>query len=217
MDARSIVLKAVGPALCTDRRHRITAINPEARDLLGLGTEPLRRRPLHDLIEARDIFGNLLRIDQIPFIEMVTRGEPVNSLEICARQRDSGKRLRLSVSVVVVLGSEPGNHELVYLLRPILRRRKADEAIERILASPAGASLVPNTLAPVPPDGATDLTRRQTEILRLLARGQSSKEIAAALGIRLSTVRTHLRDLQKRLGARSRVEAISRAYRERLI
>ncbi len=192
-------------------------MNPQARELLGLGDEALKRKPLHDLIEARDIFGNLLRVDQIPFIEMVTRGESVNSLEICCRQRGSGARLRLSVSVVVVLGPVLGSYELVYLLRPILRRRKSDEAIERILASPAGASLAAQSTEPVRTEGATELTRRQTEILRLLARGQGSKEIAAALGIELSTVRTHLRDLLKRLGARNRVEAISRAYRERLI
>jgi len=52
------------------------------------------------------------------------------------------------------------------------------------------------------------LTRREQEILALLARGYLYKEIADLLGISLSTVRTHLHAIYKKLHVQSRTEAV---------
>jgi|DewCreStandDraft_1066081.scaffolds.fasta_scaffold00202_37 DNA-binding NarL/FixJ family response regulator len=52
------------------------------------------------------------------------------------------------------------------------------------------------------------LTRREQEILALLARGYLYKEIADLLGISLSTVRTHLHTIYEKLHVQSRTEAV---------
>lgn len=52
------------------------------------------------------------------------------------------------------------------------------------------------------------LTRREEEILECLARGCTSKEIAAALSISFETVRTHLHHVYEKLHVRSRTEAV---------
>jgi len=52
------------------------------------------------------------------------------------------------------------------------------------------------------------LTERQREVLRLVAAGQSTREIADTLSIGTETVRTHLRDIAKALGTRSRKDAV---------
>ena len=51
------------------------------------------------------------------------------------------------------------------------------------------------------------LTDRQIEVLRLVARGYSNKEIARALALAPSTVKTHLAHIQASLGAHNRTEA----------
>jgi DNA-binding NarL/FixJ family response regulator len=61
------------------------------------------------------------------------------------------------------------------------------------------------------------LTPREREILAYLARGMSGAQIAAALSISLQTVRTHIRNLLEKLGAHSRLEAVSYALRHGLI
>jgi len=68
-------------------------------------------------------------------------------------------------------------------------------------------------------DGAGDLslTKRQAEVLRLLAAGRETDAIAAELGIALETARNHIRALLKRLGAHSRLEAVVRATRAGLL
>jgi DNA-binding NarL/FixJ family response regulator len=62
-------------------------------------------------------------------------------------------------------------------------------------------------------DGASPLTSRQQEILPLLAEGMLNKQIADTLGVTEGTVKQHLKDLFKRLGARNRTQAVREARR----
>jgi RNA polymerase sigma factor (sigma-70 family) len=55
------------------------------------------------------------------------------------------------------------------------------------------------------------LTSREKEVLRLMAEGTSSREIASKLGISYTTVRTHIRSLGSKLGVHSKLEAIVKA------
>ena len=50
------------------------------------------------------------------------------------------------------------------------------------------------------------LTPRQLEVARLAAAGKTHKEIAAALGMRAETARTHLKNIYRRLDVASRVD-----------
>ena len=55
------------------------------------------------------------------------------------------------------------------------------------------------------------LTPREKEVLRLMAEGTSSRDIARRLGISYTTVRTHIRSLGSKLGVHSKLEAIVKA------
>ena len=55
------------------------------------------------------------------------------------------------------------------------------------------------------------LTAREKEVLRLMAEGMASREIASKLGISYTTVRTHIRSLGSKLGVHSKLEAIIKA------
>jgi DNA-binding NarL/FixJ family response regulator len=55
------------------------------------------------------------------------------------------------------------------------------------------------------------LTRREYEILRHVAMGETNPEIASALGLTRNTVKTYLQRTLEKLGARNRVEALARA------
>lgn len=55
------------------------------------------------------------------------------------------------------------------------------------------------------------LTQRELEILTLLARGLSVKQVATRLGIGPRTVETHIGKVYRKLGVRNRVQAVSRA------
>ena len=80
----------------------------------------------------------------------------------------------------------------------------ANELIE-LLTGPQPARTRP-TLAP-----------REIEVLQVLATGTSTEEAAAALGISVHTLRTHLKKAMTKMDARSKVEVIIRALRAGLI
>ena len=70
----------------------------------------------------------------------------------------------------------------------------------------------------VPPRGSRGkLTRRQRQILQLLADGDSITAAARELGVGEETVKTHTKNILLRLGARNRANAVAIALRESLI
>jgi PAS domain S-box-containing protein len=69
----------------------------------------------------------------------------------------------------------------------------------------------------VPPTVHPNLTPRQSEILRLLARGRSTDQIAAELHLSIETVRNHIRAILRALGAHSRLEAVAVAHERHLV
>ena len=70
----------------------------------------------------------------------------------------------------------------------------------------------------VPPSGSRGkLTRRQREILQLLADGGSTVAAARELGLSEETVKTHTKNVLARLGAKNRTHAVAIALRECLI
>jgi LuxR family maltose regulon positive regulatory protein len=74
------------------------------------------------------------------------------------------------------------------------------------------AALAQETAAPAS-DGrlAEPLSERELEVLALIAAGESNGEIAGKLFVSISTVKTHVNNLYRKLGARSRTQAIARA------
>jgi DNA-binding NarL/FixJ family response regulator len=86
------------------------------------------------------------------------------------------------------------------LLAPSITRRLIQEFAA---ARPATAP---------PPKGLDELTARELEVFRLVARGLSNAEIAAELIVSETTVKTHVARMLMKLGIRDRVQAVVLAY-----
>ena len=71
--------------------------------------------------------------------------------------------------------------------------------------------------APPVPERMASLTRRELQVLRLLAAGRNQRQIADELVISPRTVGTHIEHILEKLGVRSRSQAIALAYREELV
>jgi DNA-binding CsgD family transcriptional regulator len=100
--------------------------------------------------------------------------------------------------------------------------KQATETAERLGAVPLmtalsnlarRARLGPRT-STYPPGVLAALTRREQEVLELLAEGRSNREIAATLFIAPKTASVHVSNILGKLGASSRTEAAAIAYRE---
>lgn len=80
-----------------------------------------------------------------------------------------------------------------------------------------GAFGLAGTPAQPRPAERPDLTPRQLEILALLSHGASTEQIAKELFISKTTVRNHVANLLGALGVHSRIEAVAKARRERIV
>ncbi|MEQ4610453.1 response regulator transcription factor [Streptomyces cavourensis] len=81
----------------------------------------------------------------------------------------------------------------------------------RTAGSAPGTGAAQGTAAARP--GAPQLSPREREVVVLLAEGLTNAEIATALSITVGTVKTHLANVQAKLGARNRVEVAAWAWR----
>jgi DNA-binding NarL/FixJ family response regulator len=94
-----------------------------------------------------------------------------------------------------------------------------DELIKAIRAIAKGESYLPNVVASRLADRLRrpDLTVRELEVLRLVAAGNSNKEIAAALSIEVGTVKLHVGKILEKLHARDRTEAATMAIQAGIV
>jgi DNA-binding NarL/FixJ family response regulator len=110
------------------------------------------------------------------------------------------------------------------LLAPSITRR----LVERFAATPGtaaagaaaagrGAPTEAGRRPGVPGSDTSALTRRELEVLGLVARGMSNAEIAASLTLAEATVKTHVARILTKLGLRDRVQAVVLAYETGLI
>lgn len=111
----------------------------------------------------------------------------------------------------------------------ILKDCEPEELVDAVRRLAAGYGLVDQSVtrrviaefarrrAPKDDSEATDLlTAREVEIVRLLAQGMSNAEIAEALFVETSTVKSHLTRAMTKIGARDRVQTVVWAHRNGL-
>jgi len=89
------------------------------------------------------------------------------------------------------------------LLSPSITRRLVEEFARRPVASE--------------PSGLDELTPRELDVLRLMARGHSNAEIAAELFVEPSTVKSHVASILAKLDLRDRAQAVVAAYESGLV
>jgi DNA-binding NarL/FixJ family response regulator len=107
----------------------------------------------------------------------------------------------------------------------LTKDRAAAEVVNAVRAAAVGEALIsPALLARLLPKLnrtqrtlGEDLSDREREILGFLARGMTNKVIAAELFLSVNTIRNHVQSVLGKLGAHSKLEAVSTAVREGII
>jgi DNA-binding NarL/FixJ family response regulator len=169
-----------------------------------------------DVLESDTLEEHRSRL-QARSIDLLILGSRLLGAEL---KRNSLNHVGMSLARDVIAVTEPGDavgalgclaagaHATISRSDPTNRML---ETIERTMLRGQHPA-VPSTSATAPESSEIlNLTNRQLEVLRLLAKGQSNKVIARDLGLSVSTVKVHLNTVFRALGASNRVEAVVRA------
>ena len=124
--------------------------------------------------------------------------------------------LLLAVEIIPSLGV------VIFLFVLLLRRTREYNRIENLLQKQSRALIEPflqrelllTTSLGKQSSAGDELTDRERDVLRLVARGEPTRRIAGQLGISRETVETHIRAGMRKLGARTRTEAAALALEE---
>jgi DNA-binding NarL/FixJ family response regulator len=161
--------------------------------------------------------------------DLLVAGSPAHSRlpDLIAEAKKAYPELRVLVLLPV---SEAGKVRPVLssgadgVLTRLASAEELDSAVrklaagERVLAAAALTVLVgtPPKASEGPVSGHP-LTVKEREVLDLLAKGMSNRDIAATLVISTATVKSHLAHLYEKLGARNRQDAVGRAIEQGLL
>lgn len=149
-----------------------------------------------------------------------------------AESTEADEIAQLSKVIVISSGERP-DEDMRWVARGIsavLGEQTTPETLASAVEVVAAGSylVVPAALAPrlarsadglsaSSPAPESALSQRETEVLRLLANGLSNVDIANKLFVSDSTVRSHIHHMLRKLGVRSRTQAVSVAYRSGLL
>jgi PAS domain S-box-containing protein len=184
---------------------KVVLWNRAAEKMLGHSAREAIGRPCCDLFIGYDDSGNRLCYQGCHVMSLVKMGDPVQSFDMRTRTK-AGRPIWLNLSTLTVPAGQTGGPLTVHLFRDVTATKELLGLVQERLARPG-------TAAPT-----TDvLTRREAEILRMIATGVSTKAAADKLHVSPATVRNHVQNILGKLGAHSRLEAVAIATRQRLL
>jgi DNA-binding NarL/FixJ family response regulator len=133
-------------------------------------------------------------------------------------------RREFSDAKVIVLTTYDGDEDIYRSLQAgaqgyLLKDMFFDELESAIRAVHAGGRKIPGVVAErlAGRMGGSDLTGRELEVLELIVRGRSNKEIGSALGISEATVKSHINSILGKLGVTDRTQAATTALQRGIV
>jgi PAS domain S-box-containing protein len=168
---------------------RVVLWNRAAQKILGWSAREVIGR------SCRDVLGSTVDHGK----------EPLQRVEMQARTK-SGRPVSLDIRIVEVPSGGPAGTLLVHLIRDFTATRELLRQVDERFQAPSA-----------PPAEAATLTRRELEVLRLIAGGANTRRLSERLHVSPATIRNHAQNIFTKLGVHSRLEAVAYATRHRLL
>lgn len=201
-----LVSGTADPAFAVNTEGIIVAWNRGAEEALGVSARRALGKRCGTLLCGTDEGGAVCVEDCIVQQSLRSR-RPVRGFDLQLRTR-KGKRW-FSCSLIIT-GSEENHPVAVYVLRSSDSQKRLEQAVRHYVESASGPEprkLRAGHMLAV----QSRLTRRQMEVLKLMAGGVTTARIAAHLRVSRFTVNNHIQQILRRLGAHTRLEAVRRA------
>jgi len=190
---------AIGP------EGRVFLWNRSAEKILGWSASEILGRPCCEVFVGVDDHGNRLCYQGCHVMNMVKLGEPVQHFDMQTRTK-AGRPVWLNMSILEAPSSGSSGPLAIHFFRDVTATKELLRLVHERIQAPSA-----------PPDETTALTRRELEILRLMASGANTKALAERLHVSGATVRNHAQNIFAKLGVHSRLEAVAYANQHHLL
>ena len=190
-----------------DGDRRVVYCNAACERMLGIEADAVLGAPCDEVMRGFEASGAVLCSPDCRVLRCSRRGRAADAYDL-VRADSRGGAQWLNVGIVVLRGPARRSTLTVHLIRDVTARRE----VERRAAALLGRLSVDDA-----PSAMPEITRREAEVLRLLACGASNRAIGETLGISPTTVRNHIEHLLSKLGVHSKLEAVVYAARHRLV
>jgi PAS domain S-box-containing protein len=209
----------IGPSpeatIAIDERGLVVSWNPAAEHLLGRSQAEALGKPCYELMHGSSPSGAPICGPHCAVIALCREGKGARRYEIVAKRPD-GTEVWLDVTSVTV---DDGGHPLsIHVLTPSISAQRLADIAQQVagrLNRGATSGQTSDEAARVAILAA--LTAREVEVLRLLAAGVATDQIAQRLSMARNTVRNHVQNIESKLGVHSRVEAVVLALKAGLV
>lgn len=146
------------------------------------------------------------------------RLQGMSGIEIMHALREENKNARILIFSTYAKGEEIYRAMKAGAAGFVLKEMPLDRLLEAIRAVNQGAQYMPSEIAMrVGERMLAQLSPREVEILHLLARGLSNKEIGAQLGVVEGTVKIHITSIFSKLGVSDRTQALVEAIKRGIV
>ncbi len=210
--------KTADGVYAVDSRQRIVYWSPSAKQILGWKPDEVVGQHCYEVLSGGDYEGQQFCRRNCPTITSAKKGRAVDNYDFLTRRKD-GSPVWLNVSIMLPADSGPNGACAVHVFRDVSERRRSEQlaqiTLDTVTKFTAGEEGEVQT-KPYPPPGPP-LTQRELEVLRLLASGVATEDIADALGVSRSTARNHIESILAKLGVHSRLQAVVYASKHGLI
>jgi len=206
-------------AFAVNPHQRITYWGASAERLLGHAAKDVVGKPCYEILGGKDADNYRVCRPDCPVMANARRGRPTSDYDLLCTAAN-GQVSRINVTVAV---SRKNRHdfEVLHLFRDVTERRRIEEfarkastTLHQLLDEADGGPVEEVEEDPTP---LPRLSRREIQVLRLLAAGTNTQQIAETLSIRPLTARNHVSRLLTKLGVDSRLQAVVYASRKGLI
>lgn len=192
------------PMFAMNERHRIVFWNKPLVRLLGWSYDDVAGKSCATVFAGDDEFGNRYCCEACPVMSMAHRGDSIRQFRLSVKGKD-GASHRFEVAALRFVFPSSRRMILVHTVRPV-----AEVAAPQALAAHGDATAHADARV-------RELTKRELEIVNMLAAGQTAREIAVHLGISPLTARNHIQRVFEKLEVHSRAEAVAFAWRMKLV
>lgn len=205
-------------AYVVDQDQRIAAWNKAAESLLGFTAQEVVGSNCYQVLGGHTDGGcAVCRRGCLPF-SAGHRGELVPSFDAQMRTANGYPRWVNVTIICVPLDDSQEPNAVIHIFRDVEAKKRAETFAKDVVGWVRQLGLQgPESLTINSEPAAVDLTEREIQVLRLLARGADTETIASQLVIDKSTVRNHIQRILHKLGVHSRLEAVTYAREHGLL